>query len=161
MLTSNINEIRQLKTGDEILLTGEIYVARDMAHKKLKELIDNNKELPFEIKDKIIFYAGPCPNRPNEVIGSIGPTTASRMDKYAEELYNLGLLATIGKGDRSNNVINSIKKNKGKYFTVVGGIAALLSNKVIKSEIIAFEELGAEAIYKLEIEKFPVKVLID
>ena len=83
------------------------------------------------------------------------------MDKYAEELYNLGLLATIGKGDRSNNVINSIKKNKGKYFTVVGGIAALLSNKVIESEIIAFEELGAEAIYKLEIEKFPVKVLID
>ncbi len=161
IFTSNIKEIRELKTGDEIFLTGEIYVARDMAHKKLKELIDNNKELPFEIKDKIIFYAGPCPNRPNEVIGSIGPTTASRMDKYAEELYNLGLLATIGKGDRSNNVINSIKKNRGKYFIVVGGIAALLSKKVIKSDIIAFEELGTEAIYKLKIEKFPVKVLID
>jgi fumarate hydratase class I len=156
----DINAVRSLKEGENILLTGEIYVARDMAHKKLKELIDSGKKLPFEIKDKIIFYAGPCPAKPNEVIGSVGPTTAGRMDKFAVELYNLGLLATIAKGDRGKDVVGAIKRNGAKYFTVTGGIAALLADKVKKCEIVAFEELGAEALYKLYLEKFPVKAEI-
>ena len=156
----DIATVRSLKEGENVLLTGEIYVARDMAHKKLKEMLDNNAKLPFEIKDKIIFYAGPCPAKQNEVIGSIGPTTASRMDKYAAEFYNLGLLATIAKGNRNETVKKTIKQNRAKYFTVIGGIAALLADKVKKCEIVAFEELGAEALYKLYIEKFPVKVEI-
>lgn len=156
----DISVIRSLKEGENILLTGEIYVARDMAHKKLKELIDKGANLPFEIKDKIIFYAGPCPAKANEVIGSVGPTTAGRMDKYAAEFYDMGLLATIGKGSRNETVIKAIKRNKTKYFTVIGGVAALLADKVKKCEIVAFEELGAEALYKLYVEKFPAKVEI-
>lgn len=152
--TNDIEAIKSLKIGEEILLTGEIYVARDMAHKKMLE----EKELPIEIKDKIIFYAGPCPNSHNRVIGSIGPTTAGRMDKFAVELYDKGLLATIGKGDRNTAVQNAIKRNNAKYFTVIGGVAALLADKVKKKEIIAYEELGAEALYYIEVEKLPVKV---
>ncbi len=158
--TADIKAIRELKEGEKVLLTGEIYVARDMAHKKLKEMLNNSQTLPIEIKDKIIFYAGPCPAKPNEIIGSIGPTTAGRMDKYAVEFYNMGLLGTIGKGNRSKEVIEAIKKNNAKYFTVIGGVAALLAEKVKRSDIIAFEELGAEALYKLQVEKFPVKVEI-
>ena len=161
IFVEDIDTIKSLKVGDEVFLTGEIYVARDMAHKKLKDIIDNKQTLPFDIKDKIIFYAGPCPNKPNQIIGSVGPTTASRMDKYAVDLYDMGLLATIGKGDRSIAVNQAIKQNGGKYFIITGGVAAFLSEKVIKSEIIAFEELGAEALYKLYVKKFPVKVSID
>ena len=156
--TTDIDKIRKLKKGKEILLTGEIYVARDMAHKRIQDLINNNKSLPFEIKDKIIFYAGPCPNKPNEISGSIGPTTASRMDKYAIELYKKGLLATIGKGNRNKEVKRVIKETNSKYFTVTGGIAALLADKVKTSQIIAFDDLGTEAIYKLYVEKFPITV---
>lgn len=152
----NIETIKGLKRGEEVLLTGEIYVARDAAHKKMTEA----ENMPIDIKDKIIFYAGPCPNKPNEVIGSIGPTTASRMDKYAIELYNKGLLATIGKGSRSNEVELAIKENHAKYFTITGGIAALLADKVNFSQIIAYEDLGAEALYKIYVEKLPVKVAI-
>lgn len=158
--TKDIEQIRELKQGEEVLLNGEIYVARDMAHKKLFDLIQNNKQLPIDIKDKIIFYAGPCPKKEGQISNSIGPTTASRMDKFAPYLYNNGLLATIGKGNRSEGVIASIKANKAKYFSVQGGVAAFLSEKIEKSEIIAFEELGAEAIYKLEVKNFPVKVEI-
>ncbi|MBQ8887192.1 MAG: fumarate hydratase C-terminal domain-containing protein [Candidatus Gastranaerophilales bacterium] len=154
VFANDVEIIKSLKQGEEVLLTGEIYVARDMAHKRMIE----TDTLPIDIKDKIIFYAGPCPNKPNEAIGSVGPTTASRMDKYAVELYNKGLLATIGKGSRSEDVKNAIKQNNAKYFTVVGGVAALLSDKVKSSEIIAYEDLGAEALYKLYVEKFPVKV---
>lgn len=154
----DIESIKHLKQGEEFLLTGEIYVARDMAHKRLNEMILNEKQLPFDLKNKIIFYAGPCPNKPNEVIGSIGPTTASRMDKYAVAFYNKGMLASIGKGSRSKEVETAIKKNGAKYFTVTGGIAALLADKVKKAEIIAFEDLGAEAVYKLRVEKFPLRV---
>ena len=152
--TNDVETIKSLNIGDEVLLTGEIYVARDMAHKKMLE----EKELPIDIKDKIIFYAGPCPNSPNRVIGSIGPTTAGRMDKFAVELYDKGLLATIGKGDRNIDVQNAIKRNNAKYFTVIGGVAALLADTVKKKEIIAYEELGAEALYLIEVKKLPVKV---
>lgn len=158
--SDEIEVIRNLKQGEKILLSGEIYIARDMAHKKLTDLIYENKQLPVDYKDKIIFYAGPCPSKDNEQIGSVGPTTASRMDKYAVNFYNNGLLATIGKGERSIDVKEAINKNKAKYFTVQGGIAAFLSEKVKTSEIIAFEELGAEAIYKIKIEKLPLKVEI-
>ena len=154
VFANDVEIIKSLKQGEEVLLTGEIYVARDMAHKRMIEA----DTLPVDIKDKIIFYAGPCPNKPNEAIGSVGPTTASRMDKYAVELYNKGLLATIGKGSRNEDVKNAIKQNNAKYFTVIGGVAALLSDKVKSSEIIAYEDLGAEALYKLYVEKFPVKV---
>lgn len=154
----DIDRIKSLKKGENILLTGRIYVARDMAHKRLKELMDRGDNLPFDIKNKIIFYAGPCPDRPDGTIGSIGPTTASRMDKYAVELYDKGIIATIGKGERNQQVQAAIKRNGAKYFSVTGGIAALLSNKVKKKEIIAFEDLGTEALYYIDVEKFPLKV---
>ena len=154
VFTNDVETIKSLKIGEEILLTGGIYVARDMAHKRMLE----EKELPIDIKNKIIFYAGPCPNNPDRVIGSIGPTTAGRMDKFAVELYDKGLLATIGKGDRNTDVQDAVKRNNAKYFTVVGGIAALLADKVKKKEIITYEDLGAEALYLIEVEKLPVKV---
>ena len=154
VFANDVEIIKSLQQGEEVLLTGEIYVARDMAHKRMVEA----ENLPIDVKDKIIFYAGPCPNKPNEAIGSVGPTTASRMDRYAVELYNKGLLATIGKGSRSEDVKTAIKENNAKYFTVIGGVAALLSDKVKSSEIIAYEDLGAEALYKLYVEKFPIKV---
>ncbi len=150
----DIKTIKSLKDGEEILLSGGIYVARDMAHKRMLE----KEELPFDIKNKIIFYAGPCPNSPDRVIGSIGPTTAGRMDKYAVELYDRGLLATVGKGDRNIEVQNAIKRNNAKYFTIIGGVAALLSDKIKKKEIIAYEDLGAEALYYIEVEKLPITV---
>lgn len=156
--TQNKNEIINLKSGETILLTGEIYVARDMAHKRLTDLMEQNKALPINLKDKIIFYAGPAPEKEGEIIGSIGPTTASRMDKYAEKFYENGIIATIGKGERSLETEKIIKKLNGKYFSVIGGIAALLAQKVKSKEVIAFEDLDPEAIYKLYIEKLPVKV---
>ncbi len=160
VFANDIWAIKSLNRGEEVFLTGEIYVARDMAHKRICEMIKNSDTLPFDIKDKIIFYAGPCPAKSGQVIGSIGPTTASRMDKYAIELYNKGLIASIGKGGRNEEVKSVILKNNAKYFGITGGIAALLSEKVKSCEIIAFEDLGAEAVYKLNVEKFPVKVEI-
>ena len=158
--TTDISAVRQLQKGEKALLTGEIYVARDMAHKKLCEMIKKGEPLPFDIRDKIIFYAGPCPNKEGEIIGSIGPTTASRMDKYAKQFYDAGLLATIGKGSRSKDTVECIKRNKAKYFSTLGGIAALLSETVREKELIAFEELGAEALYKIKVEKFPIETEI-
>lgn len=159
--TSEVEKIRSLKAGEHIFLTGEIIVARDAAHLRLIELIEKNEQLPIEIKDKIILYAGPCPSKSGEVIGPIGPTTSSRMDKFAPVLYEKGLLATIGKGERSKEVYDSIHENSAVYFTLTGGIASLLASKVKSSEIIAFEDLGTEAIYKLQVEKLPVKVNIS
>lgn len=156
--TSQIEKIRSLKTGDNVLLSGIIYVARDAAHKRLKQMLDNNSELPFVIKDSIIFYAGPCPPKEDEKTGPIGPTTASRMDKYASEFYDRGLLATIGKGGRTKDVEAAIKRNNAVYFSLQGGIASLIASKVVSSEIIAFEDLGAEAVYKLEVQDLPLKV---
>ena len=160
IMSSDINGIKSLKKGQKILLTGEIYVARDMAHKKLIDMIEKGEELPFDLKNRIILYAGPTPAKPGEISGSIGPTTALRMDKYTPLLYDKGIIATIGKGDRNKEVKTAIKNNAAKYFTVQGGIAALISRCIKKSEIIAFEELGAEAIYKLKISKLPVKTEI-
>lgn len=157
----NIDEFKKLKVGQEILLTGTIYTARDAAHKKLVEMIKNKEQLPFELKNSMIFYAGPCPKKENEIIGPIGPTTSKRMDKFAPILYENGILATIGKGERSNEVMQSINKNNAYYFSVQGGVAALLQSCIKSSEIVAFEELGAEAIYKLYVEKLPVKLEIN
>lgn len=156
--TSDINALKSLKVGQNILLSGEIYTARDMAHKKLIEMIEKGETLPFNLKNKIIFYAGPCPCSESEIIGSVGPTTASRMDKFAPRLYESGILATIGKGGRSKEIQETLKKTGGLYFTTIGGIACYLSQKIIKKELIAFEELGTEAIYRLEIKDFPVKL---
>lgn len=156
--TSDINELKTLKNGDKVLLSGEIYTARDMAHKRLVEMIENNQDLPFDIENKIIFYAGPCPCTECEVVGSIGPTTSSRMDKYAEILYKKGLLATIGKGERSADVKRTIKEVGGLYFTVLGGVACYLSGRFIKKDLVAFEDLGTEAIYRFEVLDLPLVV---
>ncbi len=158
--TNEIEKIKDLKAGETFLLTGEIYTARDAAHEKLLKIYLENKKLPLNLKDKIIFYAGPCPAAPNEVIGPIGPTTSARMDKFCEFMYSNGLLATIGKGERAQQAINEIKKHKGKYFTAQGGIACLLAKCVKSSETILFDELGTEAIRKLYVEDFPLKVEI-
>ncbi|MGB9781325.1 Fe-S-containing hydro-lyase [Caldanaerobacter sp.] len=151
----------QLKAGDLILLSGDIYTARDEAHKRMVEAIDKGEILPFEIKDSIIYYVGPCPPRPGQAIGSCGPTTSGRMDKYTPKLIELGLKGMIGKGLRSEEVVEAMKKHKVVYFTAVGGVGALLAQRVKRAEIIAYEDLGPEAIYKLTVEDFPLIVAID
>lgn len=155
---SDTKKLKKLNPGDEALLSGTIYTARDMAHKRLAEMIKNGEKLPFELKNSIIFYAGPCPAKQGEIIGPVGPTTAKRMDKFAPLLYEKGVLATIGKGERSIDVKNSIEKNNTLYFSVQGGVASLLQNCVKSAEIVAFEDLGAEAIYRLKVKKLPVKL---
>ena len=153
--------IRELKAGDYVYLTGEIYTARDAAHKRMNEALDKNKELPINMEEKIIYYMGPSPAREGKVIGSAGPTTASRMDKYAPRLMDLGLSGMIGKGKRSTEVIDAIVRNEGVYFAAVGGAGALLSKCIKKSEVVAYDDLGTEAIRRLEVENFPVIVVID
>lgn len=152
---------RSLHAGDYVYITGTIYSARDAAHKRLTESLAQGKELPLPLKNEIIYYLGPTPARPGQVIGSAGPTTSSRMDKYAPSLLDLGQTGMIGKGRRSQKVIASMKKNSAVYFAAVGGAGALLSKCIKKAEVIAYEDLGAEAIYKLEVEDFPVIVVID
>ena len=153
--------IKQLKAGDRIFLDGYIYTARDAAHQKMIETLKNGQKLPFDIKNKIIYYVGPCPPVENEIIGPAGPTTAARMDKYTPPLMDIGLMCSIGKGKRSEEVIEAIKRNKGAYFITTGGTACLLASKIKEAEVIAYPELGAEAIYRLKIENFPVTVAID
>lgn len=150
-----------LKAGDSVLLTGYIYTARDAAHKRLVDLVKEGKSLPFDVKDQIIYYVGPTPAKPGEPIGSAGPTTSYRMDPYAPKLLDLGLKGMIGKGKRSDEVFESIKKNKGIYFAAIGGAAALTAKCVKSSEIIAYEDLGAEAIRKVYVENLPLIVVID
>lgn len=150
-----------LKAGDYVYLTGTIYTARDAAHKRMQEALDAGKELPMEIKGNVIYYMGPSPAREGRPIGSAGPTTASRMDKYTPQLLDMGLGAMIGKGKRSQAVIDGIVRNGSVYFAAVGGAGALLSQRITKSEVIAYDDLGAEAIRKLEIRDFPVIVVID
>lgn len=152
---------KQLKAGDYVYLSGTIYTARDAAHKRMIEALENKEELPIEIKDATIYYMGPSPAKEGQVIGSAGPTTAGRMDKYAPTLLDLGEKAMIGKGKRSKEVIEAIKRNKAVYFAAVGGAGALISKCIKKSEIICYEDLGAEAIRKLEVENFPMAVVID
>lgn len=154
-------DIEGLKSGDYVYLTGTIYTARDAAHKRMQETLEKGEELPIQLENNIIYYMGPSPAREGRPIGSAGPTTASRMDKYAPELLDLGLKGMIGKGKRSQAVKDSIVKNHGVYFAAVGGAGALLSKSIIKSEIVAYEDLGTEAIRKLEVENFPVIVVMD
>ena len=150
-----------LHSGDYVYITGTIYVARDAAHKRMIEALKRGEELPIDIKDAAIYYMGPSPAREGRPIGSAGPTTASRMDKYAPTLLDLGEKAMIGKGKRTKEVIDAIIRNKAVYFAAVGGAGALLSKCITKSEIVCYEDLGAEAIRKIEVENFPVIVVID
>lgn len=159
--TDEIEKIRNLSAGERVLLSGKIITARDAAHKKMVEMIRAEEKLPFELKDKIIYYVGPCPANDKEVIGPCGPTTSSRMDKYMPFILEQGMFACIGKGARAEEVTQILKQYKGLYFIATGGVANLLKEKVKSAKILAFEELGAEAVFELEIEDFPVIVAID
>jgi fumarate hydratase subunit beta len=154
-------DVAKLKIGDKVNITGIIYTARDAAHKRLVELIDQGKELPIEVKGQIIYYVGPSPPKPGQVIGSAGPTTSSRMDAYAPKMLEHGLKGMIGKGTRSQPVLDAMKKYKGVYFIAVGGAAALLMKRIKESKVIAYEDLGPEAIRELKVENFPVVVAND
>lgn len=154
-------EARELHAGDYVYITGTIYTARDAAHKRMDEMLKDGKELPIDMKNNVIYYMGPSPAREGRPIGSAGPTTASRMDKYAPKLLDMGLTGMIGKGKRSQDVIDAIVRNGAVYFAAVGGAGAILSQRIKASEVIAFDDLGTEAIRKLEVEDFPVIVVID
>lgn len=155
------DKVKDLKAGDYVYISGIIYTARDAAHKRMIEGLSEGKDIPFDINNQIIYYLGPTPNREGQVIGSAGPTTSSRMDKYAPTLLDIGLKGMIGKGKRSQEVIDSMKKNTAVYFAAVGGAGALLSKCIKKSEVIAYDDLGTEAIRKLEVENLPVITVID
>lgn len=157
----NEETVSQLKSGDYVYITGTIYTARDAAHKRMYEALKQGSELPFQIKDQVIYYMGPSPAREGRPIGSAGPTTASRMDKYTPELLDLGLRGMIGKGKRTSEVRDAIVRNGAVYFAAVGGAGALLSKSIISSEVIAYDDLGTEAIRKLQVKDFPVIVVID
>ncbi len=154
-------DIKDLKSGDYVYITGTIYTARDAAHKRMYEALNQGQELPLVMENNVIYYMGPSPAREGRPIGSAGPTTASRMDKYAPSLLDLGLKGMIGKGKRSKEVLEAIVRNQAVYFAAVGGAGALLSKCIKKSEVIAYDDLGTEAIRKLEVENFPVIVVID
>ena len=154
-------DAKGLRAGDYVYITGTIYTARDAAHKRMSEALAAGKTLPIDMKNNIIYYMGPSPAREGRPIGSAGPTTASRMDKYAPSLLDLGLKGMIGKGKRTQQVKDAIVRNGAVYFAAVGGAGALLSQRIKKSEVIAYEDLGTEAIRKLEVEDFPVIVVID
>ena len=154
-------DIAGLKAGDYVYITGTIYTARDAAHKRMQDTLDKGEALPIEMEGNLIYYMGPSPAREGRPIGSAGPTTASRMDKYAPHLLDLGLAGMIGKGKRSEAVKDAIIRNGAVYFAAVGGAGALLSKSITKSEVVAYEDLGTEAIRKLEVENFPVIVVID
>ncbi|WP_029502672.1 Fe-S-containing hydro-lyase [Lachnoclostridium phytofermentans] len=155
------SKVIALKAGDYVYLTGRIYTARDAAHKRMFEALQQKEELPFDIINQVIYYLGPTPARDGQVIGSAGPTTSSRMDKYTPSLLNLGLKGMIGKGKRNDDVIDSMKKNKAVYFAAIGGAGALLSKCIKSSKVIAYEDLGTEAIRELWVENLPVIVVID
>lgn len=152
---------RSLHAGDYVYITGTIYTARDAAHKRMYEILREGGQLPIDIKEQMIYYMGPSPAREGRPIGSAGPTTASRMDKYAPQLLDLGLGAMIGKGKRSKEVVDAIIRNDAVYFAAVGGAGALLSKCISSSEVVAYDDLGTEAIRKLTVENFPVIVVID
>ena len=153
--------VSELKAGDYVYLTGTVYTARDAAHKRLYEALQRGEDIPLELQNNIIYYLGPSPAREGQVIGSAGPTTSSRMDKYTPLLLEKGLKGMIGKGKRSDEVIESMHKNHAVYFAAIGGAGALLSKCIKKSEVIAYEDLGTEAIRKLEVENLPIIVVID
>lgn len=154
-------DVASLKAGDYVYLTGTVYTARDAAHKRMYEALLAGEELPMKLQDNIIYYMGPSPARKGRPIGSAGPTTSSRMDKYTPALLDLGLKGMIGKGERVQEVQDAIVRNGSVYFAAIGGAGALLSRSIITSEVIAYEDLGTEAILKLEVKEFPVIVVID
>ncbi len=154
-------QIKALKAGDCVTISGTIYTGRDAAHKRMCEALAEGRELPFDVNNQIIYYVGPCPHKEGEVIGSCGPTTSGRMDAYAPTLMNMGLKGMIGKGIRSAEVKESMLKNGAVYFGAIGGAGALIARHVVKSEVIAYEDLGTEAIRKLTVEKMPVTVIFD
>jgi fumarate hydratase subunit beta len=153
--------VERLKIGDRVLLSGYVYSARDAAHKRLIDLLDKGEQLPFDIKGQVIYFVGPTPARPGRPIGSAGPTTSSRMDKYSPRLIARGLKGMIGKGFRSQEVIEVMKKYKAVYFAAVGGAGALLAQRIKEAEIVAYEDLGPEAIRRLKLDNFPVIVVND
>lgn len=153
--------VKTLRAGDYVYITGTIYTARDAAHKRMDETLREGKELPVPLKDEIVYYMGPSPAREGRVIGSAGPTTASRMDKYTPKLLDLGLGGMIGKGKRSKEVIDAIIRNQSVYFAAVGGAGTLLSKCIQESEVVAYDDLGTEAIRRLTVKNFPVIVVID
>lgn len=158
-ITENVTN--DLQAGDYIYLSGTVYTARDAAHKRMIETLEKGGELPIDMKDAVIYYMGPSPAREGQIIGSAGPTTSSRMDKYAPLLLDLGEKAMIGKGKRSKEVIEAIVRNKAVYFAAVGGAGAMISKCIRKAEIVCYDDLGTEAIRKLEVEEFPMIVVID
>jgi len=153
--------LSELNAGDEVLISGTLYTGRDAAHKRMITLLEKGEQLPFDIKGQIIYYVGPCPAPEGKVIGSAGPTTSGRMDAYAPKLIELGLKGMIGKGLRDNNVIEAVKTYKAIYFGAIGGAGALISSCIKKQEVIAFEDLGTEAIRRIEVENLPCVVIID
>ncbi|NDL68098.1 Fe-S-containing hydro-lyase [Anaerotalea alkaliphila] len=153
--------VGMLKAGDKVLLTGVVYTGRDAAHKKMVEQLERGESLPFDLHGNILYYVGPTPAKPGQVIGSAGPTTSYRMDAYAPVLMDRGLKGMIGKGDRNRAVVESMIKNQVVYFGAVGGAAALIASAIEEAEVIAYEELGTEAVRKLKVRNFPVTVVID
>ena len=154
-------KVSDLKAGDSVLLSGVIYTARDAAHKRLEELIDKGEQLPIDVKDAVIYYVGPTPAKPGNVLGSAGPTTSYRMDAYTPKLLDKGLKGMIGKGLRSQEVVDSMIKNGAVYFAAIGGAGALIAKCVKSAEIVTYEDLGSEAIRRLEVEDLPIVVVID
>lgn len=155
------NEIEEIDTGDIVYISGEIYTARDAAHKRMIECLEKGGKLPFDVTDQVIYYMGPSPARPGNIIGSAGPTTASRMDKYTPKLLDMGLIGMIGKGIRSDDVKEAVVRNKAIYCAAIGGAGALLSKCISHSEIVAYEDLGTEAIRLLTVKRFPAIVVLD
>lgn len=156
-----VTDVESLKVGDRVLITGFIYTARDTAHKRMIEAIDRGEGLPFDIRDQVIYYVGPTPPKPGEIVGSAGPTTSGRMDCYTPKLMELGLRATIGKGQRGLEVVEAMKRFKGIYLVAVGGAGALLSKKIKQADVVAYDDLGPEAIRRLYVEDFPAIVAND
>ena len=161
MLPLTDETLEELKAGDSVLLSGTMYVGRDAAHKRMVEALEQGKPLPFDVKGQVIYFMGPSPARPGQPIGAAGPTTSGRMDSYSPRLMAEGLKGMIGKGMRSQEVKDAIKKYKAVYLAAIGGAGALISKAIKKSEVIAYEELGAEAVLRLEVEDFPATVVND
>ena len=155
------DKIKDLHAGDSVLITGVIYTARDAAHERMVKNFNNGEPFPIDLKDNTIYYAGPCPAKPGEVIGSCGPTTAGRMDAYTPLLLDNGLSCMIGKGARSKEVVDAMKRNKCVYLGAIGGAGALIAGAIKKADVVAYDDLGTEAIRRLEVEDFPAVVLID
>lgn len=157
----SIEDVKSLKAGDQVLLSGVIYTGRDAAHLRMVEALEKGDPLPFDVNGQVIYYVGPAPAKPGEVIGSCGPTTSYRMDDLTVPLLELGLKGMVGKGQRNETVIEGMKEYGALYFAAIGGAGALIANSIKSSEIIAYEDLGAEAVRKLEVEDFPMIVVID